>query len=788
MLVYYLLMQESTKNKPKVRETLVKLFFNTLIKHTYLLLTIFTLTILSNTKAFSDETPIFNSEKWKTDFDGQRAWNHVAILASDSLGGRYSGFQGCDKSDAYITSHYRKLGLKAPFGEDGFYHNFTYGAGEYAMPSSLILHYPEGKVDSAFLWEEFNIYKYSGFGKVKGRIVFAGYGISAPEKGWDEYENLDIEGAIVLVMRGTPAVPDIKWDKESASGFKSTTALEKGAVGFLMTESEVPKYATITEKYYREEMPAAWISSILADSLLKETGKSISEWRKQISEGLKPVSQTLSTEIELQVSGKYYPERQTRNIVAVLPGTDPKLKHEAILIGAHMDHHGIDAAGNVYPGADDNASGTANVMEMAQKIVESSDKFKQTLMFAGFAAEEEGLVGSKELVKSLPIGDYELVAMFNMDMVGQGDGSVGIGGINEFPHLGELMFTEWEDSSLSELKFWGIGYGSDQASFRAEGIPSYVIGARGKHPNYHTPNDTAGAIKPYILKNVGDLLFHCVNKMANHEASLTGDVGKVNWLIHTSGAVRFLDPSDSFIPDFETVPGVDYPKPVIFVNVGSGSKKSDLSEVIANLEQIRELSLENSIPFMADSNDVDFGNNTSHGVTAIIQANNLPENVNTLKGLRRLGVSFADISDMVGKKLKSKTIKKLTAISNICNEAGIRPLLTNSNPETGRRIAKIFSERLLFKTDLRSFDWDEMESLIESGCFVVLTNENENLELDYANLAENIKANIKNNESFIIPADSELVKALIDAEFEDNEIKNLLQNNLRYWLQAGDQP
>jgi hypothetical protein len=480
------------------------------------------------------------TDNWKTNFDGQRAWNYVAVLASDSLAGRYSGFIGTDKADSYIASHFRKFGLESPFGEDGFFHNFTYGAGEYTMPSSLIFHYAENVIDTAYMWEDFNIYKYSGFGKVKGRIIFVGYGISAPDKGWDEYENIDVTGAIVLAMRGVPPVPNIKWGKEEASGYKSTTALEKGAVGFMLTHEEVPKYATISEKYYRAELPAVWISSIIADSLLRETDKTLNDWLEELKTTGKPVSRSLGVEAELQVSGAYYPERPTRNIVGIIPGTDPDLSHEAILIGAHMDHHGVDAAGNIYPGADDNASGTAAMMELAQLFSQSPVKHKRTLIFAGFACEEEGLVGSRKLVESLPIGEYEVVSMFNMDMVGQGDGSTGVGGINEYPLLGKLMFSEWSDSALSSLKFWGLGPGSDHASFNKTGIPTYTVGARGPHPNYHTPYDTAGAIKPEILKTVGEMLYHCAEVLADHPEPLAPEVDKAKWLLQCSGGVEFI--------------------------------------------------------------------------------------------------------------------------------------------------------------------------------------------------------------------------------------------------------
>jgi len=468
--------------------------------------------------------PVPGTPGWDSGFDGERAKSHVFVLASDSLGGRYSGFIGTDKADKYITDHFRNLGLAEPFGNDGYFHNFTYGAGEYKMPSSLVVEYQDGTVDSAFMWEDFNIYKYSGFGNVIGKVVFAGYGVSAPEKGWDEYADIDVMGKIVLVTRGLPAIDTIDWNKEGSSGFKSNIAYDKGAIGFLMTLGDPPKYATIQDEYFLEELPAMWISETLADNILGESGKTIQDLRKETNNNHHSVSLELNAIVTMQVSGEYYPERQTRNICGILPGSDPELRKEVVIIGAHMDHHGIDAAGNIYPGADDNASGAAAMMELATVFSSNENRAKRSIMFMGFAAEEEGLVGSRKFVESLPMDGYDVVAMLNMDMVGVGSGEIGIGGLDQFPPL-EGMFTgegngAWQDSSLDEIAFWSLHGSSDHAAFMDVGIPSYVIGARGSHPNYHTPNDTVGAIQPEVLKAVGDMMYHCALCLADNVPNL----------------------------------------------------------------------------------------------------------------------------------------------------------------------------------------------------------------------------------------------------------------------------
>ena len=729
------------------------------------------------------------TDEWETGFDGDRAWKHVAVLASDSLRGRYSGFAGADKAEKYIENHFEHLGVKKPFGDRGYFHDFTYGAGEYAMPSSVVIHTADGVADTVHMWQEFNIFKYSGFGKVRGKLVFVGYGISAPEKGWDEYEGIDVTGAVILAVRETPDLPDVEWRDESASGYKSTTALEKGAVGFILTDGDPPKLATISEKYYRAELPAVWISRTLADSLLKSTGKTKEEWIQEIKDAKKPVSRVLDVDIELQVSGEYYPERPTRNIVGVIPGSDPKLRHETIMIGAHMDHHGTDAAGNVYPGADDNASGTATMMELAEIFSQSPIKYKRSLMFAGFAAEEEGLVGSKALVKDLPIIGYDLVAMINMDMVGQGDGSIGVGGIDDFPLLGDLMFADMPDTSLEKLAFWSLYGGSDHASFQRAGVPSYVVGARGKHPNYHTPDDTAGAIKPEILKGVGEMVYHCAEVLANHAEPMIGEVGKAKWLLRQSGVVEFATHSDRIEFPHDRVKGVPYHTPIRLVTIDLKSKRSSpVEDILSAIETARVYSAEYSIPFMADSSRESCEPFT--GTTIVLPAGLLPGDSKALKALTRLGLSFVDVTGIVaesgGSKLNKKTKRKLQEYSVLCKPAGVRMYLSHQDQGIAEIVSGVCGGQVLFKTNADDFEWDKLQALAEADCFTLIDASEVTDSLACVNFATNVFESFQSKwgKRFGMICSEEVVQAMIDQEMSDYDIQDVLFDNLQSQLNS----
>lgn len=740
----------------------------------------------------SGQIPVeFGSEGWEVGFNAERALRHVFVLASDSLRGRYSGFEGADKADSYIENHFRKLGLEEPFGEDGYFHNFTYGAGEYRLPSSFRATFLNGTVKDAYMWEEYNIYKYSGFGKVAGRMVFLGYGISAPEKGWDEYSGIDVTGAVVLVMRGVPDVKGIEWDRERSSGYKSTTALELGAVGFLMTDDNPPKLATITEKYYRENLPAMWISRSLADSLLYSTGKKIEDFKGILSDNQHPVSKELDVSIEMEVSGAYYPERPTRNIAALLPGCDEILGSEVVVIGAHMDHHGVDAAGNIYPGADDNASGTAAVMELAELFCNIRHSFKRSILFMGFAAEEEGLVGSKRFVESLPLGDYTIVSMLNMDMIGQGNGTVGIAGIPESPILGDILFGDhpaeaWCDSTMEKLAFWRLYPGSDHASFYKAGIPSYAIGARGSHPNYHTPLDTAGAVKPEIIKVVGEMTFHCASALADYPYPLAEYATKEQAVLRSCAGTTFetiMNGNDQ--PVWRTM-WVDFPDPIKFISfpdIPEWDTASRLQRALTALERTRKHLQNEHVPILADSIRAGYSGEPFRGATLVLPSiNYVTDDHEALQSLGRLGTSFVDVTGItywMGVRLSNRNLDRhMSEPARLCRQAGIRPFVWDSDPEEVVRIADRWGKQLLYCTRISDINSENVEALAEAGCFI-LVKSSENPEL--ASLLKELHFSECGDRIGIINDGStaQMIANLMELGIDEDEICRLLVKNLQ---------
>jgi hypothetical protein len=256
---------------------------------------------------------------------------------------------------------------------------------------------------------------YSGKGEVEADVVFAGYGIHAPTKGRDDYEGLDVKGKIVMAVRGGPLISDLQ--EERFIGYKSATAADLGAKGFLLVEGDMAVPGTIQEQYHRENLPAIWLSRAVADDLFARAGKGdLASQVKALEEGRRASFPLDGVRARLAINARLLKDRPLRNVLGIWPGeTD-----EVVVLGAHLDHVGRDAAGNVYNGADDNASGSAMLLEVARAIVAEGVHHRRGILFVWFAGEEQGLLGSWAFVRSPPVPLEKIAVMLNTDMVGQG--------------------------------------------------------------------------------------------------------------------------------------------------------------------------------------------------------------------------------------------------------------------------------------------------------------------------------------------------------------------------------
>ena len=339
--------------------------------------------------------------------------------------------------------------------------------------------------------------------------IFAGHGISAPALNYDDYQNLDVKDRFVFVLRYGPEGknPHGQFQRQHALRYKALTAREKGAraIVFIDDEEQFSK-STLSRLRYDAEFADSGIAALAislpkAREIFSRSGLDLDTLQKEIAKSKKPVVRDLQP-IQLAFHCELRKVvRNTANVVGILEGSDPALKNEAILIGAHYDHIGLGELGSlaegrgqqIHNGADDNASGTAGMLELARVLAGQRAILQRSLVFAGFSAEEEGLLGSKHYVATPAFPLDKTVAMINMDMIGRmKDNRVIVGGSGSSPLWKDLL-PRLKPNGL-ELKFQDDGYGpSDHASFYAKDIPVLFF-FTGVHQDYHRPSDDSDKI------------------------------------------------------------------------------------------------------------------------------------------------------------------------------------------------------------------------------------------------------------------------------------------------------
>jgi Zn-dependent M28 family amino/carboxypeptidase len=250
------------------------------------------------------------------------------------------------------------------------------------------------------------------------------------------------------------------------------------------------------------------ISMKVMDAILKDSGSTAADLRKALTTWKRPVSFPLRARIRLVVASRHFPEAVGYNVVGYIEGSDPKLRRECVVIGGHFDHTGAHM-GLLFPGADDNASGSATCMEAGKAFAALARKPKRSIVIALFGGEELGLQGSTWFAAHVPGPFDEVAGMFNFDMTGEGDGLWGAAGA-EPAGFGKAL--EEADRSVKILRglgvIQGVGVrGSDFAPFFLKGIAAATLGSNGPHQAYHQTGDTIYRINPDIVADAAKLAF-----------------------------------------------------------------------------------------------------------------------------------------------------------------------------------------------------------------------------------------------------------------------------------------
>jgi aminopeptidase YwaD len=482
----------------------------------------------------------------KVTFKARNLYNNADYLASDLCNGRLAGSQGEAWARAYIVNHLKQSGY-ADVRQFPFQFTGDVRLGEKNSLNAIFSNGTQHKDRSLEMITDYRPMPISAPGQGKGALVFVGYGISAPDKGYDDYAGLDVKGKIVMAFRGEPEKADNTRigganDPHSVGNvysdlfYKAGIARDKGALAMLIIDGERGK---APEKKIMPDMirgggrrhcgfPLMQILPDIAESFVNAqfADKHLADLKKGINENLKPASIDLpATTIDFSVD--IVREKTTDyNLAVVLPGTDPKLKDEIIVIGAHYDHLGTgnefslaDKAdmGKIHRGADDNASGTSSVIELADALYKNRAALKRTVWIMFFGAEEMGTLGSNDFVKGPP-PDFNVAntaAMVNLDMVGRcKDNKVMVYGAGTGSGFDELLKRNDKDIGM-EIKTSPDGFGgSDQLAFMNAGIPVLFF-FTGSHADYHKPSDTADKLDVAAQARITALAFDTAIELIN---------------------------------------------------------------------------------------------------------------------------------------------------------------------------------------------------------------------------------------------------------------------------------
>ena len=484
------------------------------------------------------------SEKFT--FDARRLFNHADYLASDECNGRLASSPGEALAREYIVKHLTDSGYKEirqfPFefiadvkleGENFLtarYQNTDLNVDNYYRKPELVRTAPSGAgraLDALYKLDEdyrpMRISKSDFVNPSQSSLVFAGYGISAPDKNYDDYKDLDVKGKVVLVIRTEPETSDGKRIGIPAANphaslsvysdlfYKAGIARDKGAAALVivngkrgMSNAERESLETFAHGSGKTDcgIPLIQVMPEVADDWLRPSKKDIASLQAEIDKDLTPHSFAVDgVSIGLNVNIKR--EHATdRNVVVVLPGNDPALRNEIVVIGAHYDHlgrgnefslAGKSGMGQIHRGADDNASGVSSVLELADALHKNRAALKRTVWIMFFGAEELGTLGSNDFVKNPP-ADFQIknvAAMLNLDMVGRcRQNKLMVYGAGTGTGFDKVLEAANAQTKL-DLKPTQDGFGgSDQTAFVSAGVPVLFF-FTGSHEDYHKPSDTA---------------------------------------------------------------------------------------------------------------------------------------------------------------------------------------------------------------------------------------------------------------------------------------------------------
>ncbi|MFC1726846.1 M28 family peptidase [candidate division KSB1 bacterium] len=352
----------------------------------------------------------------------------------------------------------------------------------------------------------------SGSGDFRAKCVFAGYGINNPGINYNDFESIEIEDKVVLVMDGVPPIENVDWDGRNSTNQKAGYCLNNGAKGIIILRNPIG----VVRPFSFKSFPIINANSKVFNNLLSGTGWDVKAIKDKISETSRPLSFDLRSEVYLNVKTEFKKQSPAMNVVGYLEGSDPELKNEVVVVGAHLDH--IGKWGDlIFHGANDNGSGSSIVIEIAEAFATAKYKSRRSLLFILFTGEEMGLIGAFHYVANPLFPLEKTVAMVNMDVIGSGyDGIMVVGG-QKFKNFQNLFkfYNSWFIHDT--IKDRPMSRNSDHWPFASQNIPAVFLYYMGGRSPYHHPGDIPLRLNPDAMESAGRLVFFVVNDIANRK-------------------------------------------------------------------------------------------------------------------------------------------------------------------------------------------------------------------------------------------------------------------------------
>lgn len=436
---------------------------------------------------------------------------HVRYLASDELMGRLPGTHGYQLAVNYGMNFMSAHGIQ-PAGKDFWPQQVPIDINQIDSASVFI----ETGRDIAE-WEagvDFSVRGYSGSGNVSSEVVFCGYGFDSTI--YSDYQNIDVKGKIVLVFKANP--PFLKNLPQYSIRKAADAAWRHGAkaIVFVSQPNQKTPQQPIGSVMHGDgpmhtDMPQIQLSVAKAEQLFDHSSITLRDVQTLIDSVQKPHSLPLNTVMQVYVDATYQEKGFTQNVVGVLPGKDPVLRDEYIIVSAHLDHVGSIGKSVIYPGANDNASGSAAVLELARLFSMQKDSLKRSVIFVLFGSEEKGLVGAAWFAKHLPVEKSQIKAVFNMDCIASGD-SLMVGNGKSYPDMWQVASNIAAVESLSMTPRTWAGGGADLTPLHNEGIPGLYFVTTNSYTYLHLPGDTPESLNQKLFTDMVTLVY----KLSQH--------------------------------------------------------------------------------------------------------------------------------------------------------------------------------------------------------------------------------------------------------------------------------